>query len=1217
MKKLMFSSDCYGETVISSHGPDVARARSLVRWIMIFLVAGGHALTAGALVYQGETNTALGSATLAIECCVSNLTSGGQDGLALVVSNLGSSGQDGVSIALPTSQSAVGVEWLALDASNTLPVGAYVQEQAVGMGGGGVAGSLGMVTVTKAATNHYAVSADFSAIGTSTYTVQAYFKGILVAQATNQNGATLAQVASMNFSAFIGWVCCPWTFEISLDWGASGTRALLGTTLVTCDYLSVTPDNVSLGSAPTAFEITASEVPVITITSENASLVYQGLTNTSLGSASVSIACCVSNLGSSGQDGVSLVVSNLGSSGQDGVSIALPGYLTGLDVGMVPLDVSNALPVGAYVEEQLVGSANSVTNGVLGSVQVTKSGTNNYAVSANFSPLGASTYTVQAYLQGVLVAQATGQSNQPQAATSLPDSCGFGTPPGNAQKVTTFLWGAAYLDWTVASSITFSGGTNVTCDHLFITPENVAPGSVATAFQITASQVPALTIYGENESLSYQGLINAALGNASLSIACCVSNLGSSGQDGLALIITNLGSSGQDGVSIALPANLTGVDVGIEQLDVGNTLPVGAYVQERVIGPPNGIANGVLGTVTVTKAGTSNYVVSANFSPLGASSYTVQAYLHGVLVAQTTNQNGGALASCPIWPFTFDKEVSDEGGTIWTIDWNLATAVTLTGGANVNCDRLFVTPNNVPANTATAFEITASQVSSLTIYSENASLAYQGLVNTSLGNASVSIACCVSNLGSSGQDGVSLVVSNLGSSGQDGVSIAMPANLTGLDVGIEPLDVSNTLPVGAFIQGQAVGTANGIINGILGAVTVTKECAVCGGSNYLVSANFSPLGTSTYIVRAYLHGILVAQATNQPGASLRIFFPFWPTTLGVSNWTIYLDYGSATSLSLGGASVMCDHLYISPVMPPNVPLPAAATAFQIVASQVPSFTIISENVSQIYGGLNSTTLGSATLAVTGSQMVISNLGSSGQDGVSFALPASFSALELNWLSLDLSNTLPIGAFVQEQGVGTANGVTNGVLGTVTVTKAGISNYVVSADFSPLGASNDILQAYLQGIRVAQTTNLNGATLATCASWPCPDLEYIPSQGWVLTVHFPFGPANVSIGTGSAVTCDHLSIGPGNRAWSNAPTALQIVASQVPSLNVTAATVSPSLLSLSVNNQTVTLQWYGTAVLQSSTDLTTWTDVTNALSPYTVTPQTSGGPSKFYRLIFRP
>ena len=62
--------------------------------------------------------------------------------------------------------------------------------------------------------------------------------------------------------------------------------------------------------------------------------------------------------------------------------------------------------------------------------------------------------------------------------------------------------------------------------------------------------------------------------------------------------------------------------------------------RSRRSGTANGITNGVLGTLTVTKLGTANYGISADFSPIGASTYTVQAYLQGVLVGQTTNQFG-------------------------------------------------------------------------------------------------------------------------------------------------------------------------------------------------------------------------------------------------------------------------------------------------------------------------------------------------------------------------------------------------------------------------------------------------------------------------------------------------------------------------------------------------------------------------------------------------
>ena len=81
-----------------------------------------------------------------------------------------------------------------------------------------------------------------------------------------------------------------------------------------------------------------------------------------------------------------------------------------------------------------------------------------------------------------------------------------------------------------------------------------------------------------------------------------------------------------------------------------------------------------------------------------------------------------------------------------------------------------------------------------------------------------------------------------------------------------------------------------------------------------------------------------------------------------------------------------------------------------------------------------------------------------------------------------------------------------------------------------------------------------------------------------------------------------------------PTALQRTASQVPVLSMSAVAVSPLFVSLSQASQNVTLQWFGTAVLQSSSDLKNWKDVTGAAASYTAP---TGGPSKFYRLVFRP
>ena len=119
----------------------------------------------------------------------------------------------------------------------------------------------------------------------------------------------------------------------------------------------------------------------------------------------------------------------------------------------------------------------------------------------------------------------------------------------------------------------------------------------------------------------------------------------------------------------------------------------------------------------------------------------------------------------------------------------------------------------------------------------------------------------------------------------------------------------------------------------------------------------------------------------------------------------------------------------------------SASADQITGANIPSLTITEEAVSVNYDGLQVSAVGNATLAVEGTTMVaafannccVSNLSSGGQDGLAFALPTG-SVFDAQWSAFDPSNSLPAGAYLQEQIIGTAGTITNGPLGLVTMTK---------------------------------------------------------------------------------------------------------------------------------------------------------------------------------------
>ena len=1111
----------------------------------------------GSLVYQGLTNIGTGNGIIQ--------TSGSN----LVVTNLGSSGQDGVTILWQPNMTALDLHITQFDASNTLPVGAYLQEQETGSGNG-INEVLGSARVTKAGTRNYAYTVDFSPLGVSNCLVQAYLQGVLVGQVTNIGGGGTGGAGIIIVTTQVGPFSTDYEStngSFTWDFGFGISALLAGTEAVTCDQIFISPIGAS-NTTPTAYILTGSQVPAITISSQNATVTYQGLDNTSLGAATLLVSSAdlvISNLGSSGQDGVTATTKKLATTASSGGGTGniADGAATDLTIHWQDPDISNTLPTGAYLQSQAVGTANGITNGVLGTLTVRKAGGGNYALSADYSPAGASNYTVQAYFHGVLVGQGTGQSGASFASVNM-------FPRGkDLGDIITPLSD----EWPGSQTATLTmSGQSLPCDHLVVSPLNVSYTIDPSVFQIVASQIPSLTITSENVGLVYQGLTNTSLGNALI-----VKRLDRSTPS---LYLGNLGSSGQDGVSVAIDPNIadgaakgqaTDLTIQFEPPDPSNSLPVGAYLQEQLVGTANGITNGLLGDVTMTKecavCNGTNWIMTADFSPMASSTYTVQALLQGVPVGQATDQNGASLAACGILPIKIDWQKNDEGSPTLSIHWLLATALTGFGTSSVTCDELLITPNNVSSfSSSTALQLTASQIPSLTIDTENAGLVYQGLTNTSTGYSSIA------------SDGTNLVISNLTSGGQDGVTIFFPGTKPSVEVEWEDWDLTNGLPVGAYLEQQIIGTAGPVTKGVLETVTTTKV----GTSNYVVAADFSAVGASTYTAQAFLDGVEVAQtttmngapllATAKPGGSGGLKLSCCPFSISL---TIDIGKGAnatSTQSSFGTGSVFTWDTMV--LTPNNVAFSSPPIALQITGSLIPGLTITSENPSLVYQGLTNIGLGNATIALSGSNLVVANLGSSGQDGVSFTMPGNTSGMDMHYLPLDPSNTMPIGAYLQSQVVGNANGVINGILGTTTVTKEGASNYVIAPNFSALGATSFTVQAYLHGALVAQAD----ATAGTTFTIPiCPVSVDYENGSW--TWDWIFGPLPAMTLSGQLVSFDQLYFTPDNVALNGAASAFQITASQIPTITITgnnASLVYQGLTNTSLGNAALVYWGFATS-----------------------------------------
>ena len=123
--------------------------------------------------------------------------------------------------------------------------------------------------------------------------------------------------------------------------------------------------------------------------------------------------------------------------------------------------------------------------------------------------------------------------------------------------------------------------------------------------------------------------------------------------------------------------------------------------------------------------------------------------------------------------------------------------------------------------------ITASQIPSLTFTSEDKTLVYAGLANTSLGNTSLNVQSNHLELG------------NLGTNGQDGVSVAL-GQARSFSMNWQELDPLGTIPDGASLRMSAKGRFGGVEDYELGWVRVEDV-----GSELSITADYSPIGNTT------------------------------------------------------------------------------------------------------------------------------------------------------------------------------------------------------------------------------------------------------------------------------------------------------------------------------------------------------------------------------------
>jgi hypothetical protein len=355
---------------------------------------------------------------------------------------------------------------------------------------------------------------------------------------------------------------------------------------------------------------------------------FGGLTQTALGSAHIAVT------------EAGLEVTNIGSSGQDGVSVAA-GKSDGIHL-VRTLPPSDSMPVGAYLINRL-----RVGGKVGGQMRIDRVA-GGFQFTPDFSTVGASTYTLEFKLQGATVYQHSGVSGPIGVTASLSAQDGicshYKDPPG--YNVTS-QEGAA-LNWTL------NDGTPLTADFVVAEPESpqvpvdssgiVSMDFLASGVSHFTVQQEFLMLFGTPTRMSQP---HAALGAATFTATAGqlqLSNL-SGGDDGVRADFDELGP-----VLGMPPTQEFAMALSPLALGSGETLTLTAH------GTANGVAGAALGTLTA-RGKADSLALSADFSALGSGTAEVEAFSAGQFVGSVEVAAGGTIGSLTGGPQVDTAEV--------------------------------------------------------------------------------------------------------------------------------------------------------------------------------------------------------------------------------------------------------------------------------------------------------------------------------------------------------------------------------------------------------------------------------------------------------------------------------------------------------------------------------------------------------------------------------
>jgi hypothetical protein len=404
-------------------------------------------------------------------------------------------------------------------------------------------------------------------------------------------------------------------------------------------------------------------------------------------------------------------VSNIGSSGQDGVEVGVGDSFFHLDVAL-----PDSVPIGSTVTMTSLGALSSSPGStqVVESIEIVQC-PDGQLVTPDVNPQGASTYTMKLFLDdGTLVAEATGMSGsagKANAQTLKLKKC-------RHDGKTTYHWkgsggGSATFDYVGPAAGSARGGgdtTTVVADYLCVIPESPTDPIVAFgAERVTAADVAEFTIEGEWAVPGFPSpLPIAALGQADLS-----------GTDRTRVVGSGLDSSGTDGLLadfidfiVAEPA-VEGFEIDVEDVDPTGSLPDSAWLDVTVVGAVGGGSDTDAGTLRIQRVGSALEIVPA-FGGVSATEATVEVWNLGAPVASVGDRSGVvATVAADRWPTGVHGRAGDLN---IIVIWPTGVAVTVPGAGALMGDELRIrAEDGVPVHTLDSVAMQTAGIESLVV----------------------------------------------------------------------------------------------------------------------------------------------------------------------------------------------------------------------------------------------------------------------------------------------------------------------------------------------------------------------------------------------------------------------------------------------------------------------------------------------------------------------